>query len=88
MHFKSGEKKAKATVEIGDKTYTIYPPTVQQSDEFSEAFNLNKDDHSKVKMLMKVYICKLGSIPMEELNKIDNDLFVEIFQHVTEPKKK
>lgn len=88
MHFKSGAQEPKATLEIGSNTYKIMPPTLGQADSFSAQYNQKKNDPEAVSLLMKQYVCELGSIPMDELNKVENDLFVELFSHVTTSKKK
>lgn len=88
MHFKAGQQAPKATLEIGDKTYKILAPTVGQADEFSVKINQLKDTPEKINELMKQYICDLGSIPMDDLNKVENDLFVELFSYVVNQSKK
>lgn len=88
MHFKSGDRSPKAVLEIGDKTYKIFSPTVGQADRFTKAYSESKENPEKLGGLMKSYICELGSIPPGEIEKIENDLFYDVFSHVINSVKK
>jgi hypothetical protein len=88
MHFKAGLQEPKATIEIGANQYKIMAPTVGQADIFQVKYSEAKDDSVKLGKLMKEYICELGQIPMTELDKIENDLFSELFTYVITPSKK
>lgn len=88
MHFKSGQGLSKATLEIGDKTYKIKAPSVGQSTALVESLEEFSGKTVEQSKLMKEFICELGSIPMEELNLIENELFNELFDYVITPKKK
>lgn len=88
MHFKSGVAKPKATLEIGDVTYTIKTPSVGQATLLAEKIGEFESEPMKQSKLMKQFICELGSIPFEELEKIENELFNELFDYVISPKKK
>lgn len=88
MHFKAGSKEPKATLEIGDKTYKIFAPTVGQTDSYSEKYNQLKEDPKGLNGLMLDFISELGSIPKDELLKIENEMFSELFTYVMTPSKK
>ena len=88
MHFKSLAKEPKATLEIGANTYKIYAPSIAQSDKFSEKYNELKEKPTELSKAMQEYICDLGQIPLDELQKIDSELFSELFSYVVTPKKK
>jgi hypothetical protein len=87
MHFKSGSREPKATLEIGENTYKIMPPTVGQSDKFAKVYAENKGNAGVVTDMMQDYICELGSIPKTEIVKIENDMFLELFTYVISGKK-
>ena len=88
MHFKSGQQEPKATLEIGANTYKIYAPTLGQSDKFSAKYNEAKDKPEQINALMREYICELGSIPLDEIGKIEAELFTDLFSYVITPSKK
>lgn len=88
MHFKSGDKKPKATLEIGEKTYSIRTPSVKEASDLSDAVELLAGKPMEQSKEMKKFICLLGNIPSDELNSIENELFNEIFEYVITPKKK
>lgn len=87
MHFKAGSREAKATLEIGDKKYSVKAPTVAQSVQIAKALDELKEDPMAQSEAMKSYICELGSIPRADLDSVENDIFVELFWHVVTPKK-
>jgi hypothetical protein len=88
MHFKSGEKKAKATLEIGEKTYQIMPPSVGEATSLAEAVDALTGKPMEQSKVMKDFICSLGKIPLDELNTIENELFNDLFDYVIQPVKK
>lgn len=88
MHFKSGGAKPKATLEIGEKTYSIRAPSVKEASDLSESVEALSGKTKEQGVEMKKFICLLGSIEMAELDKIENELFNEIFEYVITPKKK
>ena len=88
MHFKAGQQAPKATIEIGENVYKVMAPTVGQADKFADDINNLKEKPEDMNKLMKQYICQLGNIPMDELDKIENDLFVELFSYVVSSSKK
>jgi len=88
MHFKSGGAKPKATLEIGEKTYSIRSPSVKEASDLSEVVESLSGKTKEQGVEMKKFICLLGSIEMQELDKIENELFNEIFEYVITPKKK
>lgn len=88
MHFKSGGAKPKATLEIGDKTYSIRAPSVKEASDLSEVIESLSGKTKEQGIEMKKFICVLGGIPMEELDSIENELFNDVFEYVITPKKK
>lgn len=87
MHFKAGSKEAKATLEIGETKYSIKAPLVAQSVKIAEDLDKNKDDAMAQSECMKQFICELGAIPRKEIDKIEQDMFVELFWYIITPKK-
>lgn len=86
MQFKSGATKPKATLEIGTKTYELKSPTVGQTNALMTA--LEDNDSTKDKgLLMRKFICDLGKIPLDELDKIEQELFNQLFEHMVSSKK-
>lgn len=88
MHFKAGQLKAKATLEIGDKTYSIRPPSVGEATALAEAVDALSGKTMEQSKLMKEFVCSLGDIPIDVLNSIENELFNELFDYIIQPKKK
>lgn len=88
MQFKASEKKVKATLEIEEVVYKFYSPTVGQADKFAKMYEENKSNNLKLYELMRNYISELGSVPVEKIMDLDNDLFTNLFNYITEPVKK
>lgn len=85
MHFKA-ESKPKATLEIGSNTYKITAPLVGQTASLSEALSA-EPSLSKQNLMTKQFMCDLGQIPMAELEKLDQDLFNQLFDFIVSSKK-
>ena len=88
MQFKAGNRKPKATLEIGGVEYKVMKPTLDQADKYYEAIESCKSSSKDVAKIMREYICDLGSIPNEEIGKMENDMFLELFRFITDSEKK
>jgi hypothetical protein len=88
MQFKVSDRRPKATIEIDGVEYKVFSPTLGQSDAYSDAVEKIKDDHKKIYFAMREYISQLGNIPRDKMNKIPDDMFFDLFKHITQPEKK
>lgn len=80
-------KKEKAIVDIEGKKYIIKTPSLAQSTKLVESLAKNDKDTKAQSDIMIEFLCELGSIPKDELMKIDNDLFNDLFSYVISSKK-
>lgn len=80
-------KKEKAIIDIDGKKYSIKTPSLGQSTRLVESLAKSDKDTKAQSEIMIDFICELGSIPKEELMKIDNDLFNELFSYIISSKK-
>jgi len=87
MHFKAVSEKPKATLEIGSNTYNIKAPTVGAASKLVEDLDNVKGVAKEQSMLMRKFICDLGQIPLEEVNKIEQEMFNQLFDYVIGSKK-
>lgn len=88
MHFEAGAKAPKATLKIGDVTYNFRAPTRGEAEQYSELLEKSKDDTKALQKLMDEYMAKLGSVPVDELKKLESDTFYDLFSYVVSPAKK
>jgi hypothetical protein len=88
MHFKAGVAKPKATLEIGDKTYSIRTPSVGEATALADKIGELVGKPMEQSKVMKQFVCDLGMIPFDELEKIENELFNDLFDYIIQPKKK
>lgn len=87
MHFESSSKP-KATLKIGPTTYNFRAPTVEESEKYSDSYESNKENPKELKKLMHEYMSLLGNVPVDQLKKIESDLFYDLFSYIVSPVKK
>ncbi len=87
MHFKAASGKPKATLEISGVTYEIKAPTVGAASKLVDDLDLAKASVKDQSLLMKKFICELGNMPLEEVEKIEQQTFNELFDYVISSKK-
>lgn len=87
MHFKSGSDKPKATLEVSGKTYKIKAPSVGQATKLAADLEEATGKTKVQSALMKKFICDLGAIPESDLDKIEQELFNDLFDYVITSKK-
>lgn len=88
MKFEAKQREPKATLEIGDKTYKFYGPTVSQKEKISTQYREAQTSDVNITTIMKEYLSSLSDMPVDELAKLDNELFDSLFEYVTAPVKK
>lgn len=88
MHFDADAKPAKATLKIGEKTYNFRAPTRAESEAYTETYESIKGESKKISKLMDEYMSKLGNIPVDELRKVESDMFYDLWTYLVTPAKK
>jgi phosphoserine phosphatase len=89
MQFKiESERKVKATLEMGGKTYKFYAPLLAQSEQVADMYDKAEKGEINITKVMKEYLSKLSDMPVEEMDKLETEMFNELFKYVTVPAKK